>query len=402
MRRVALSLSTRQASARQSLTSAAVRTATMKAMVLQEAGPNFKMQLEELKMPEPKANEVLIKVRAAGVCGTDLKIMKKEVAFPIPAVMGHEVSGEIAAIGAGTDSATLARLKEGQKVVSPFIMPCGSCSFCVRGKEEMCETFFKYNRGMGALYDGTTRLYRPNGTPIAMYSMGALAEYCVVPSTAVFPLPEGVPEVESAILGCAIFTAYGAVRNSGDIRPGETVAVIGAGGVGANCLQFCRAFGAEKVIAVDVSDDKLKAMPALGATHTINALKEDVKERILEITGGKGVDCAIEALGRADTFRQATDVVVDGGRAVMVGIAPAGMLANVEITRLVRRQIKIMGSFGARARTDMPEILKFVSRGMIDVASPITAKYSLADSAQAYKDLAENKIVGRAVVDMKL
>jgi succinate semialdehyde reductase (NADPH) len=181
--------------------------------------------------------------------------------------------------------------------------------------------------GKGALYDGTTRLYRKDGTPVAMYSMAGLAEYSVVPATAVFGLPESVNHVDASILGCAIFTAYGA---------GESIAVVGTGGVGANCLQISRAFGGDKIIAIDIADDKLKAMKSLGATHTINALKENVVDRIKEITGGRGVDIAVEALGRPDTFKQAIDAVVDGGRAVMVGIAPGGVMAPVEITRIVR------------------------------------------------------------------
>jgi Zn-dependent alcohol dehydrogenase len=281
-------------------------------------------------------------------------------------------------------------------------MPCGTCHYCVKGKEDLCETFFKFNRLQGTLYDGKTRLFRPNGTPIAMYSMAGLAEYSVVPSTAVFGLPEGVPYVESSILGCAIFTAYGAMKNAADMRAGETVAIVGTGGVGANCLQIARAFGGDKIIAIDISDDKLKAMKPLGATHLINASKENVVDRIKEITGGRGVDIAVEALGRPETFRQTVDAVVDGGRAVMVGIAPAGVLAPVEITRLVRRQIKIIGSYGARARTDLPAILRLVQRGFIDVSSPITARYSLADSAQAYKDLNAHKITGRAIIDMQM
>jgi len=300
------------------------------------------------------------------------------------------------------DAQTVARLKVGQRVVSPFIMPCGACPYCVKGLEDLCETFFTFNRGKGTLYDGKTRLFRPDGTPIAMYSMAGLAEYSVIPSTAVFGLPDSVNPVDASILGCAIFTAYGAMKNAADMRAGENVAVIGTGGVGANCLQISRAFGGDKIIAIDIADDKLKAMKALGATHVINASKENVIDRIKEITNGRGVDIAVEALGRPETFKQTVEAVVDGGRAVMVGIAPAGVLAQVEITRIVRRQIRIIGSYGARARTDLPAILRLVEKGFIDVSSPITARYSLADSAKAYRDLDAHKITGRAVIDMAL
>lgn len=237
-------------------------------------------------------------------------------------MVGHEISGTLVSIGPNQDPVKSKTLNVGQRVISPFIMPCGGCYHCVRGREDICETFFEYNRLKGQLYDGTTRLHRLDNTPVAMYSMAGMAQYCVVPSTAVFQLPQSINFSDASIIGCAIFTAYGAVRHGADLRSGETIAVIGAGGVGGNVLQFARAFGASRIIAIDVSDDKLSAMSALGATHTINGLKENVADKIKEYTNGRGVDVCVEALGRRDTFIQAVGSVADGGRAVMVGIAP--------------------------------------------------------------------------------
>jgi Zn-dependent alcohol dehydrogenase len=186
------------------------------------------------------------------------------------------------------------------------------------------------------------------------------------------------------------------------VRAGENICVIGAGGVGANVLQFARAFGANKIIAVDVSDDKLKSMVALGATDTINAMKvSNVTDRIKEITGGRGVDVCVEALGRPDTFVQCINSVADGGRCVMVGIAPAGVTADVEITRIVRRSIKIVGSYGAKARQDIPHIITMVQKGMIDVKSPITRRYRFSEAEKAYKDLNAGLITGRAIIDFE-
>ncbi|RMF84231.1 MAG: alcohol dehydrogenase, partial [Nitrospinota bacterium] len=203
----------------------------MKAVVFKEMGSP--MEVEEIPTPEPRTGEVLVKVRACGVCHTDLHVIKGEVKFPIPCVLGHEISGTVAALGPGVQGFTV-----GDRVVCSFIMPCGACHYCVRGQEDLCETFFSYNRLQGKLYDGDTRLRRPDGSPIWMYSMGGLAEYAVVPATDVFHLPEEVPFEEAAILGCAIFTAYGAVRNGADLRAGESVAVVATGGVGSNILQI--------------------------------------------------------------------------------------------------------------------------------------------------------------------
>lgn len=363
----------------------------MKAVVFHEIGKP--LVVEEIPVPEPRTGEVLVKVRGCGVCHTDLHVMKGEVKFPTPCVLGHEISGTVAALGAGVQGFTV-----GQPVVCSFIMPCGTCFYCVRGQEDLCETFFAYNRLQGKLYDGDTRLRRPDGSPIWMYSMGGLAEYAVVPATDVFPLPEEVPLEEACILGCAIFTAYGALRNAADLRAGESVAVIATGGVGSNLLQIARAFGAFPIIAVDVREDKLMASRQLGATHTVNSSQENVGERIREITKGRGVDVAVEALGRAETFVQAVEAVRDGGRAVMVGIAPAGVTASIEITRLVRREIRIIGSYGARTRTDLPAVLALVRQGHIDVRQPITRRYALEEADTAYQALNRGEIIGRAIV----
>lgn len=365
----------------------------MKAAVLNEV--NGPLVLEQLKTPEPRAGEVLVKVAACGVCHTDLHVIKDEVKFPTPCVLGHEISGVVADLGPGTS-----RLNIGDRVACSFIMPCGTCYYCIRGEEDLCEKFFQFNRLHGQLYDGETRLFRQDGSPVWMYSMGGLAEYCVVPATGVFVLPEGLPLEDSAIAGCAIFTAYGAVRNVADLRAAEAVAVVATGGVGANILQVARAFGAKPIIAIDVDDEKLKAAQELGATHAVNSRNEDPVGRVQEITKGRGVDVAFEALGRPETFETAVQLVRDGGRAVMVGIAPAGVTAAVDITGLVRRKVRILGSYGARARTDMPAVLELAAYGMIDVSQPITRRYKLEQADEAYRALANGEVVGRAIVEM--
>lgn len=349
----------------------------------------------DIPRPSPRDGEVLVKVSACGVCHTDLHVIKGEVAFPMPCVLGHEVSGTVAELGSG-----VAGLAIGEPVVCSFIIPCGSCYYCERGRDDLCETFFAYNRLKGMLYDGETRLYAPDGSPIWMYSMGGLAEYAVVPVADVFPLPDALPLAESAILGCAIFTAYGAARNGADLQRGESVAIVATGGVGSNLIQIARAFGAWPIIAIDVRDDKLAAASDLGATHTINGKTEDVVQRVREITDGRGVDVAFEALGRPETFVQATSIVRDGGRAVMVGIAPTGVTAPIEITRLVRRGIRIIGSYGARTRVDLPAVIALARAGAIDVSRSITRRYPLGQVADAYAALNAGEIIGRAIVIM--
>ena len=264
----------------------------------------------------------------------------------------------------------------------------------------MCECFFALNRLKGVLYDGETRLSRQEGSPLWMSSMAGLAEYAVVPATDVFPLPEGLPAEESSILGCAVFTAYGAVRNGADLRAGETVAVVAMGGVGSNIVQIARGFGASQIIAVDVVPEKLEAAKGLGATDVVNGAEEDAVARVRELTGGEGVDVSFEALGRPQTFVQAAEMLKDGGRMVPVGIAPGKTTAPVEITRLVRRSQRIIGSYGARTRADMPQVLSMAARGFVKPEQMVTRKVPLEEADATFKALNRGEIVGRAVVVM--
>ena len=329
--------------------------------------------------------------------------MKGGIKFPIPAVLGHEMSGEIVHCGDDLPAYTSYSLTPGQRVVVPFILPCGVCRQCTKGREDLCDNFVLYNRVKGGLYpDGNTRLFRQDGTPVAMYSMGGLAEYCIAPANSVFPLSTETDWSDASIVGCSVFTAYGAVRHAADVRAGESVAVIGCGGVGASVIQVCKAFGAGQIIAIDVADDKLQQMKQLGATHTINAKQStDVHAALLELTEQQGVDVAIEALGLPATFQQATQAVAKGGRAIAIGLASPGTLGQVEMNNLVRRGVRVVGSYGGRVREDMPVVVDMVERGVVDVKRGISKRYrGLEKAQQAYEDLRDGKITGRCIVEM--
>src|SRR6476469_2718235 len=223
---------------------------TMRAAVLHEAPGG--LRIETVAMAEPLAGEVLVKNTACGVCHTDLHVMKAEVAFPTPCVLGHETSGVVVALGPGVEGPA-----PGTPVASAFIMPCGRCSACGAGRDDLCERFFGMNRLRGTLYDGTTRLRRTDGRTLAMYSQAGMAEYSVIPATDVFPIPSNLPVPESQIFG------------------------------------------------IDGRDDKLEMARQLGATDTINAASGDVTQQVKALTDGRGVDVAFEALGRPETFIQA-------------------------------------------------------------------------------------------------
>jgi succinate semialdehyde reductase (NADPH) len=365
----------------------------MRAAVVRERSGPF--VVEELRDPEPRGGEILVRVAACGVCHTDLHVHDGSVTFPLPCVLGHEVSGVVEAVGDGVDD-----LRSGQRVVGAFIMPCGSCAMCTAGREELCEPFFAHNRLNGTLYDGETRLYDGAGAPVWQYSMGGLSELAVMPERAAVAVPDELRLEDSAIFGCALLTAYGAAHGVADVGPGATVAVLGAGGVGANVVQMCRALGVETVIAIDLADDKLAVARALGATATVDGSAGDAVERVRELTDGRGADVVFEAIGIPATFRQATELVADGGLCVMIGIAPVGVSAEVEITRLVRRKLRVSGSFGGRPRSDLAAVMDMAVAGRLDLAGAISRRFSLDEADTAYTALARGEIAGRALVEL--
>ena len=334
----------------------------MRAAVIRERSGPF--ELEELRDPEPRAGEILVRVAACGVCHTDLHIHDGSVPFPLPCVLGHEISGTIVAVGDGVE-----QLREGERVAGAFIMPCGQCAMCRAGREELCEPFFAHNRLHGTLYDGETRLFDRDGAPVWMYSMAGLSELAVMPALAAAPIPATLALADSSIFGCALLTAFGAVQHVGRLERGETVAVLGAGGVGSN-------------IVYDVETDCA------------------ARERMRDLTGGRGADVVFEAIGHPSTFRQATEMAADGGRCVMVGIAPAGATAGVEITRLVRRKLQLLGSFGGRPRSDLAILMDMAADGRLQLDGAISRRFSLEEAGLAYGMLERGEITGRAIVEV--
>jgi succinate semialdehyde reductase (NADPH) len=366
----------------------------LRAAVVRERSGTF--VVEQLRDPRPGPGEILVEVAATGVCHTDLHIHDGSVAFPLPCVLGHEVSGVVVETGPGVE-----HLKTGQRVVGAFIMPCGQCGECQRGRSELCVQFFAHNRLNGTLYDGRTRLFDQEGQPVWMYSMGGMSELAVMPSLAAVALPESLPLQESAILGCAFLTAYGAATRVAGVGEGATVAVLGAGGVGSSLIQVCGALGASRVIAIDLDDTKLAAAARLGATDVVDGAAGDAVAQVRELTGGTGVDVAFEAIGNPVTFRQANEMCGDGGAAVMVGIAPSGRLGEVEITRLVRRKLRLLGSFGGRPQEDLPALIALAEQGRIDLGQVVTERVPLEQVDDVYARLRRGEVVGRAVVDMR-
>ena len=289
----------------------------MRAAVLERAPGG--LRIEEIPIPEPLAGEVLVKVAACGVCHTDLHVMKAEVAFPTPAVMGHEISGTVAALGPGVAGPAV-----GTPVASAFIMPCGFCAACGAGRDDLCDNFFAMNRLKGTLYDGTTRLRREGrhaAGDVLDGRTGGILRSCRPPTSSRCP-----PACRWRNRRCSAARSSPPTAPFGmraDLRGGERIAVVAAGGVGINIIQIARAFGASQIIAVDVRDDKLEAARRLGATDVVNATRDGCRgararadrrpRRRRRVRGARACP---------QTFMQAFEMIRDGGRMVGVGIAP--------------------------------------------------------------------------------
>jgi succinate semialdehyde reductase (NADPH) len=365
----------------------------MRAAVLFEYGKADKrlLKIQQVNISKPKINEVLIKVLATGVCHSDLHVIEGRTPMPLPCVCGHEIYGVVEDVGPYVTT-----VNRGDYVVAAFIWPCGKCYNCANGQENLCEAMSMI-RPKGVLYDGTTRLSLPDGSPVYIFLGGGFAEYAIIPETGVKVLPKELRKETSAILGCAILTGYGAVVESGKVRVGESVAVFGAGGVGASIVQLSKVVNASQIIAIDILDKKLEWAKEFGATDVINSKETDVVKAIKELTNGRGVDVAFEVVGSADTTYQAAESVRVGGRVVLVGLMPVGSTAPIHSARIVRSGIQIIGSYGGKTRTALPRIFELVRKGLIEVDKFVMKRWKLEEVNEAFLALSKGEVI-RSIV----
>ena len=347
--------------------------------------------VETVELDPPKRGEVLIKVGAAGVCRSDLHFQKGEATIALPAVLGHEGAGTVERVGEG-----VTMVKPGDRVILSFVPNCGHCHSCESGRPHLCD---EHARTTGKLFDNTSRLHTRAGQDCAhMGKVACFAEYAVVPEMGCVPAPAALDFPQLALIGCSVTTGVGAAVFNARVQPGDSVVVIGCGGVGLNVLQGARLAGATTLVAVDVKDAALAFARKFGATHVVNARTEDAVARVLALTGG-GARFAFEAYGSGATTRMAVDMLRKRGTAVIVGIAPAGDTAAIEPVVLTRGEKTITGTYygSAHPRQDMPRIADWVERGLLDVASLVTRRYPLAEINRAYEDI-DTDAVGRGVL----
>ena len=361
----------------------------MKAAVLYETGKP--LVIEDVVLDPPKAHEVRVRIAAAGVCRSDLHFMRGHAVIPVPAVLGHEGSAVVEEIGEGVTT-----VKAGDHVILSFVPHCGHCASCLTGRPNLCDTHL----ATGAkLFDGTSRLH-VNGQDVAhMGKVACFAEQAVVPETGCIPIADDVPFDVAALIGCSVTTGVGSALYSAEVQPGSTAAVIGCGGVGLNVIQGARLLNAGKIIAVDVNDAALEFATRFGATDSVNPANEDALKRIKELTGGRGADYTFEVFGSSETAKLAFDAAGKRGTVVMVGIAPVGDTAPIDMVALGREEKTFKGSYygSSRPSVDMHRMVDLYQSGKLDLDGLVTRHYALDQINEAYEGL-DKGVVGRGVI----
>jgi S-(hydroxymethyl)glutathione dehydrogenase / alcohol dehydrogenase len=345
-----------------------------RAAVFFGAGRPF--EVRDLELDEPRAGEVLVRMAAVGICGTDLHSVKGEWLRPTPSVLGHEGAGVVEAVGEG-----VASLGPGDEVVLSWAPSCGECEDCSRGRPARCVTL---NRAIAAstLPDGSTGISLDGETVFRGTATGALAERIVVSERVALPIGEGVPLEQAALLGCAALTGVGAALFAARVEPGSSVLVVGAGGVGQFIVQGARIAGAEEIVCVDPLEARRELATRLGATRVCgpDELKELMKS---ELRGG--VDYAFDAVGDPETTTVAFRWTRNGGTCVIVGLPAAGKRLDLDPVEFVRRERILTGTiYGSEdPAVALPILLDHVRAGRLDLASQLGPSYPLDEINEA-------------------
>ena len=331
--------------------------------------PGRPVTVEEVELDPPKAGEVLVRVVAAGVCHSDVRYADGELGpGHWPGVLGHEGAGVVEEVGEG-----VTHVAPGNPVAFCFVPACRSCRYCLAGKPNLCSVVAEHG-AQGMLMDGTSRLRLPDGTTLRHgLRTACFAEYTVVAAGGAVPLPRELPLWQAALLGCGVVTGVGAVRNVARVQPGESVAVLGCGGVGLQVIAGARLAGADPIIAVDRVPEKLSLAREHGATHVVDAAGEEAPvDAVQRITGG-GVDFAFEVIGRPETIRLAWDVIRPGGSAIVVGLAPDGVEASVPAIEFLSDK-SLRGTYygSGDPAAEIPELAGLALAGELDLTRVVT------------------------------
>lgn len=346
----------------------------IRAAVLHDFGQP--LVVEELELDPPKAGEVLVRMAASGVCHSDLHVAQGIHPTALPIVLGHEGAGVVEEVGPGVEG-----LGSGDHVLLTWLPYCGHCRHCARGWPNRCENTAWYD---ATLQDGTCRFHR-NGEPVHHYNTSSFAERSVVPARTAVKVDPSLPLTELALMGCAVMTGVGAALNTAHVRPGDTVAVVGCGGVGLNVVQGARIAGAATIVAVDVVPAKLELARELGATALVDATEGDPVEAVRELVPA-GVDHAFEALGRPETIETALALTGRGGQAVLIGMAAPDTRVGLDALTTTLEERCVRGSWygSCMPLRDIPLLVELYRDGRLRLA-PLITTCGLNDVNDAFR-----------------
>jgi S-(hydroxymethyl)glutathione dehydrogenase / alcohol dehydrogenase len=359
-------------------------------------GVGTPLEIQEVELAPPKANEVLVKIEATGVCHSDLNALG-DATTPKPTILGHEGAGIVAAVGSN-----VTKVKVGDKVALSWAPYCGTCEFCVTGNVHLCETAFG-PMFEGTLLDGTSRISKDGETIYHNSLLSTFAEYSVVPELSCVKIPDAMPLAQASLIGCGVATGYGAAVHAAKVTPGSTVAVFGIGGVGVNAIQGARIAGAAKIIACDMKPANLEIAKKFGATHTINVAEQDAEQALKELTGGYGVHFAIDCSGHTGAAESAWKGTRKGGTVVVVGAFNPAMALQLPAGGFHRVGKILKGSFygDTQPYRDFPTIAQLYLDGKFMLDELVLDRIQLEDINQAFDSFHDcNCInVGRTVVE---
>ncbi len=343
---------------------------------------NGPVVVEPIEVDSPRRDEVMIKLGACGVCHSDLSAVNGTIGMPLPLILGHEGAGTVVEVGEGVNE-----LKVGDTVISSFVNMCGKCRYCVTGRPHLCEVGAK---AFAALPDGSLRTRDASGAPLNIFSAcGVMAEYATLHVNNVVKIASGMPLPQAALISCGVMTGVGAVFNTAKVEPGSSVLVIGAGGVGLNVIQGSAIAGAGIIVAVDMAEHKLELAKQFGATHALNAGKEENLVKAVKKLSGGGVDYAFECIGIGKMVEQAFRALRKGGTALVVGVARGDDSTTLKTASITFEEKTLTGSYygSARPREDFPRLIALYQAKKLKLDELITRTYRIDGAAQAFADL---------------
>jgi S-(hydroxymethyl)glutathione dehydrogenase/alcohol dehydrogenase len=352
------------------------------------------LTIDTLEMAPLQPGDVLVRLRASGLCHTDLEVMQGSLGYPMPIVLGHEGAGVVEAVGGA-----VTRVKPGDHVVCSWNPHCGQCFYCERALPILCEPFTR-NQPRGLLLDGTTRMTR-DGETVHHYSVTSThAEYTIVPEPGAIAVPRELPFDRACIIGCGVMTGVGAVMRKARVEPGASVAVIGCGAVGLNAIQGARLAGADRIVALDVGAAKPDRALFFGATDAVDASAPDAAERVRALTAGRGADYVFECAGNKAAFRLSVEAVRPGGQVVWLGKINVAEEVTFRWGSLMGEKRIVRSSYGdAVPSRDFPWLANEYLEGRLKLDELITRRLPLEEINEGFAVLARGEGI-RTVIEL--